>query len=173
MRECKCNGCISIELKMKGLGYSHVKLREDPIYSYEREIYLVNVQAIVDTHKTNKRFTLPDCKDWRKDRYEEIKGLLDPKLNRMDDKHPFMPRLTVNKHEVTSVPSFFKRLLGDIPKTWVEHEIVFGNGRHRTYFLEHTGAELIPVQTSVESARLLKEIIGKNNVKKHMESRET
>ena len=172
MSECKCNGCIRIELKSEDLAYSHVRLREDPVYSTEREIYLVNVQALVNTHKTNKGLTLPDCNEWTEDTYEYLKGFLDPELGDKDVNHPLMPRLIVNKVEGTSVPSLFKRLMGDRPKPWMKYEIVFGNGRHRTYFLEHAGAKLIPIQTSVDSARLLKEIIGKNNVKKYIKPSE-
>jgi len=172
MSECKCNGCIRVELKAEGLDYSHVRLREDPVYSGEREIYLVNAQALVKTHKTNKRLSLPDCIEWTVDTYEYIEGFLDPELDEMDIKHPLMPRIAVHKHEKNSVPSLFRRLFGDSPKTWVEYDIVFGNGRHRTYFLEHAGAELIPVQTSVESARLLEETIGKNNIQKYIKPSE-
>lgn len=163
MKRCRCENCIEAPLESSSAPFNHIKLREDSAYQ-DREIYLVNASKLIASHKTANGFSLSDCSSWDIEKIEGIIRFLNPELKFRETVHPCMPRISVYEREIVERPTIIERLLGK--KTRVHHvpEIVYGNGRHRSYIMEFLGASFIPVQISSESVAPLRKMLGADSV---------
>lgn len=163
MKRCRCENCIQVPLESSRAPFNHIRLREDPTYQ-DREIYFLNASKLVASHKTAKGFSLGDCSSWDTDKIEGIIRFLNPELKFGETVHPFMPRLSVYERESVERPTIIERLLGKKTRVHNVPEIVYGNGRHRSYIMEYLGASFIPVQISSESVAHLRKLLGEDNV---------
>lgn len=166
MSLCNCDCCIEVKLVRDIAGYKSIRFQVDPTYQEQREVWMVNPQAIIDLPSNVLKFPLPPVQQWQDDKREGLRSFLSPELDgRHRVKHAYMPRLSAYRTRENRTPTLLEKFLGIRPRTVIEELVVFGNGRHRTAFSAYAGARMIPVQIKSESAANLRIILGENNIK--------
>ncbi len=158
--------CFRIEIDGAGLPYDHIQLSVDTAYSDSRSVYFIHVKKLLDAYQRLSNLHLTPCDRWPIVQYEGLKAFLNPVVTKRTVHHPYMPRLAAHKSYESTEIGFLGRLFGIKPAVKKDVQIVFGNGRHRTYFAAFHGAEFIPFQVSEESAKALGHIIGMDAVKR-------
>ncbi|SDK53142.1 hypothetical protein SAMN05192566_1546 [Methylophilus rhizosphaerae] len=128
--------------------YNFVKLKR----RFDRNDYCV---VVVDTAAFMECFSrempgyiIPTVDRWQLDRKEAIQKFLDPNGNGV-------PEMPVVSFELSSRKKWFG-LLQDV----VEGVISFTNGRHRSRYLQFSGAKCFPVQINISSAEELRKYCG-------------
>lgn len=142
------------------------ELPDNPRYT----VVMVRLPVILELHKGDTGFTLLPVNNWPKGKLVGLFNFLNPK-----DGACYMPRLHFHlegkrrnqpEPQSFSLGGMLKKLIGldrkqrqPVTPTFGPY-IGFTNGRHRTYYLHHVGVQVIPVETDLDSAKLLQQYCG-------------